>query len=92
MNAEDVRSMPCSVNPGQEPVVERTSDAARSGVCGEEDWRDSEEYQAFLSECAKHCRCTHSICDGVLAGGFCDEIIEDDSDEENYPRDEDDDY
>lgn len=26
--------MPCSVNPGQEPPVERTSDAVRSGVGG----------------------------------------------------------
>lgn len=34
MNAEDVRSMPCSVNPGKEPPVARTSDAVRSGVGG----------------------------------------------------------
>lgn len=43
---------------------------------------ESPEYEAFLVECAKHCRCTYMICSGVLAGGFCDEIIEDDRDEE----------
>ncbi len=67
---------------GQEPSADRTSDAERSGVGGEEDWRDSPEYQAFLESCAKECRCTHSICDGVLAGGLCDELIEDDREEE----------
>lgn len=55
----------------------------------EGDYFESEEYQAFVADCAKNCRCTHSVCAGILAGGFCDEIIEDDSDEENYPRDDD---
>jgi len=41
-----------------------------------QDDHDTPEYHAFLAECAKHCRCTHSICDGVLAGGMCDEIID----------------
>ena len=91
-NSEAVRSGDWLGDNGQEPSVDRTSDAARSGVGGEEDWRDSPEYQAFLEACAKECRCTHSICDGVLAGGLCDEIIEDDRDEDNYPREEDDEY
>ena len=36
------------------------------------------EYQQFLEECAKHCRCTYSICESVLAGAPCEERIESD--------------
>ena len=33
------------------------------------------EYQAFVEEQAKYCRCSHdSPCAGVLAGGMCDDI------------------
>lgn len=34
-------------------------------------------YQAFVDECAKHCVCERPHpcpCDGVLAGGLCDEM------------------
>ena len=77
---------PVQATPGVE-----TGTGAGGGVGGDSDYYDSEEYQAFVAECAKHCRCTHTVCAGVLAGGFCDELIEDDQDEENYDRDEDDD-
>lgn len=36
------------------------------------------EYAAFVDEMAKHCHCTHGPCDGVLVGGLCDGIVEDD--------------
>lgn len=39
---------------------------------------DTPEYLAFVEDCAKHCRCTHTVCDGVLSSGICDEIIEED--------------
>jgi hypothetical protein len=45
---------------------------------------ESLEYQSFEEEQAKHCRCTHNRpCEGVLAGGPCDEWI-DDEDEDDY--------
>lgn len=39
-------------------------------------------YQKFVEDCAESCSCPHGVCDGVLAGGFCDEIgLEDDIEE-----------
>jgi hypothetical protein len=38
---------------------------------------DDAAYQAFVEEMAKHCRCAPphpNPCDGVLAGGLCDEL------------------
>ena len=47
----------------------------------EDDPYDTPEYEAFVESMAKHCRCTRNVpCDGVLAGGMCDEIIDDDDD------------
>lgn len=43
-----------------------------------DDYRDDPNYQKFVAEQAKHCRCTRGVCEGVLAGGPCDEDIEDD--------------
>jgi hypothetical protein len=38
---------------------------------------DSPEYQRFVEDMAKHCRCSppHDCpCAGVLAGGICDDL------------------
>lgn len=35
-----------------------------------------EGYEQFLAECAKHCRCTYTLCDSVLCGAPCEERIE----------------
>ena len=43
---------------------------------------DSDDYQRYLAECAKHCRCDHDICDSVLAGGPCEERQRDLPDED----------
>ena len=57
---------------------------------GEEAQPDTSEYQKFLADCAKRCRCTREICGGVLAGGLCDEMIEEDdefyNDRSNFPN------
>lgn len=38
------------------------------------DMTDDPEYQAWVESMAKHCRCSHDCpCDGVLAGGICDD-------------------
>ncbi len=39
---------------------------------------ETEEYQRFVSEMAKHCQCraNYCPCDGVLAGGPCDMVQE----------------
>ena len=40
------------------------------------DMENDPEYQAFVESQAKHCRCQGpTVCAGVLAGGFCDELI-----------------
>lgn len=44
------------------------------------------EYQAFLAECAKHCHCSMTICESVLAGGPCEMRIEPEPDlDDNLP-------
>lgn len=40
-----------------------------------EDYTDSEEYQRFVGGLADKCRCEGPVCAGLLAGGFCDEIV-----------------
>lgn len=37
---------------------------------------ESDEYQAFVESMVPYCRCRESYrpCDGVLAGGLCDQI------------------
>ena len=53
----------------------------------EEDPHQSEEYQKFVESMAQHCRCAKDRpCDGVLAGGICDDI----QDDEDLFEDEDD--
>ena len=42
---------------------------------------------AFMEEMAKHCRCTSGPCDGVLAGGMCDEFIDDPDDDTIWDAD-----
>lgn len=59
---------------------------------GKDDPCDSEEYQRFISEQAAHCRCTRGPCDGVLAGGQCDEWIDDKEDDGWTCIDDDDDW
>jgi hypothetical protein len=55
------------------------------------DIADDPDYQAFVQEQAKHCRCSHGPCDGVLAGGPCDEICDEEEYDENFPDDEEED-
>jgi hypothetical protein len=57
-----------------------------SGICSdcmaERDITKDPEYLAFVDSMAKHCRCDGPVCGGVLAGGFCDEILDDPDDHE----------
>ena len=50
---------------------------------------ESEEYAAFVESCVPLCHCSPSLspCDGVLAGGVCDNIQT-----ERSPLDDDEDY
>lgn len=42
---------------------------------------DTPEYQSFVSEMAKYCKCEFDQpCDGVLAGGICERRTHRDSD------------
>jgi len=52
-----------------------------SGTTEPEEFMNSSEYQEFVAQVSKHCRCANGPCDGVLAGGMCDEIGEDDEPE-----------
>lgn len=49
-------------------------------------YENDPDYQRYLADCAKHCRCTFTLCGGVLAGGLCEENIQYDEfpDEEYY--------
>jgi hypothetical protein len=56
-----------------------------------EDPYDTPEYQAFVEEMAKHCRCLpleRRPCDGVLAGGPCDGFGHDENADPEPPDDE----
>lgn len=39
---------------------------------------ESEDYQRYVVECAKHCECSRDICESVLAGAPCEMRIEED--------------
>jgi len=51
---------------------------------------NSPEYQAFVESMVPHCHCAdrYRPCDGVLAGGLCDNMQDDERDEDE--RDDDD--
>lgn len=55
------------------------------------DITEDKEYQKFVESMVPYCHCsTHNRpCDGVLAGGLCDGIV--DETDELFPRDDDDD-
>lgn len=45
----------------------------------EMDMTEDPAYHAWVESMAIHCRCSHDCpCDGVLAGGICDDIQDDD--------------
>jgi len=50
---------------------------------------ETEEYQRFVSEMAQHCQCraNNSPCDGVLAGGPCD-MLQEEQPHESFDDDE----
>lgn len=48
----------------------------------EQDPYQSDDYQRFLAECAKHCHCDYDICDSVLAGAPCEYRIRDQLDDD----------
>lgn len=57
---------------------------------GEEDPFESAEYAKFVESMLPHCHCAkNQPCDGVLAGGVCDDIQDDQRDDEDL-RDEED--
>ena len=52
---------------------------------------ESEQYAKFVESMASSCRCTpdfHRPCDGVLAGGLCDNIHWEDESHYDYEDDE----
>ncbi len=51
---------------------------------------DTPEYQQFVSEMAKHCDCAERFkpCDGVLAGGVCDQIKDERDEPPQFDNDE----
>jgi hypothetical protein len=55
--------------------------------------QDDPEYQAFVKSMARFCHCESNVvpCDGVLAGGLCDGVIDEDwieDDDENIYDDD----
>lgn len=62
---------------------EATYFAAIHNLRVEEDPYQSEDYQKYVAECAKHCECSHEVCDSVLAGAPCEMRIRDDDDDDD---------
>ncbi len=58
--------------------------SALLGFDGDDPYQ-SDDYQKFLGEAAKHCHCDNDICDSVLAGGLCEGRIANDHDDDNEP-------
>ncbi len=52
------------------------------------DITEDEEYEKFVESMVQHCRCTGQPrpCDGVLAGGLCDNIQDDDCGDGHEPE------
>ena len=58
-----------------------------AAICSAEDVDpyQTEDYQRYVAECAKHCECSHDICESVLAGAPCEmRIYDDDDDDDGY--------
>ena len=56
----------------------------------EPDLYESDEYAAFVESMIPYCHCARNRpCDGVLAGGLCDDIQDDLFDEDRDPFNED---
>lgn len=55
--------------------------SASAGSDFEKDPYETEEYQKFIASMVPHCQCraNNCPCDGVLAGGPCDMVREEDS-------------
>lgn len=55
-----------------------------------EDHYLSDEYQKFVASMVEHCRCCerNRPCDGVLAGGVCDGVMESEFQDSFEDRDE----
>ena len=75
-----------SIHDGWTPqphMQEQPTDAETSPQLKPEmDMTDDPAYHAWIESMAKHCRCSHNCpCDGVLAGGPCDDIQEHDNDD-----------
>lgn len=53
---------------------------------------DSPDYAAFVESMVPHCRCDSQYrpCDGILAGGVCDEMHDDERHPDDSPLDEED--
>lgn len=57
-----------------------------------EDMTDDPAYQAFVESMAQYCHCAdrYKPCDGVLAGGLCDDMGHDERDDPLYSDEYDD--
>lgn len=48
-----------------------------------EDPSQDPNYQRWIEELAKHCRCSCGPCDGLMSGGICDEIVDPERDRDD---------
>lgn len=60
-----------------------------------DDPTDDPAYQAWLADLATQCRCSDKPCDGLMAGGLCDDLdwtefdVDWDLDSDNQPNPDD---
>ncbi len=79
-----------SADPKPETVEQIFADVALTSVQSkpETDMTEDPAYHAWAESMAVHCRCSHNCpCDGVLAGGPCDNIQEHDDDDDPMSED-----
>lgn len=71
------------------PSNQLKSGASLAPATGYADPTDDPAYQVFIEESAKHCHCraNNCPCDGVLAGGLCD-MVQEEEPERSYDEDE----
>lgn len=61
-----------------DPIEKIFEEVAKSAYVGPTDPYDTDEYQAFVDSMVPYCHCARNRpCDGVLAGGICDDVQED---------------
>ena len=72
----------------EEVAIQGVAAVAPGSASSARDITEDEQYEKFVESMVQYCRCTGQPrpCDGVLAGGLCDNIHDDPRDDEETPE------